>query len=68
MTMAQIINAFNGYYDRESERTKATNIIMWESIRWQTFILFNLGVTKKGRLSSPKKIDKVRLGQTREAK
>lgn len=58
MTIAQVFNAFNGYHEKESERTKSEKIIAWETIRWQTWILYNLNVTKKHRIADPKKLIK----------
>jgi len=58
MTITQVLNAFNGYYDREKERAKVVQIVGWETIRWQTFILWNLQVTKKSRINDPKKLIK----------
>jgi len=54
----QVLNAFNGYQERESERSKALQIVTWEAIRWQTWIMWNLQVTKKGKLNDPRRLIK----------
>ena len=67
MSVSQIFNAFNGYYDREKERNKALKIITWETARWEAFIMWNLHVTKKGRLQNPMKLIKFEW-ETKEEK
>lgn len=56
MTIAQVLTAYNGYHEREAERLKSLQIVTWESIRWQTWILWNLHVTKKSRMIDPQKL------------
>lgn len=56
MTISQVISAVAGYYDKEGERTKMLNRITWEATRWQTWILWNLQVTKKGKIHNPQKL------------
>jgi hypothetical protein len=58
MNLGQVFNAYNGYFEREAERTKAIKIIEWETTRWQTWILYNLNVVKKHRINDPKKLIK----------
>lgn len=56
MTITQVINAFNGYYEKESERSKALKIIGWETTRWQTWMLVNIQLKKKDRIKDPSKL------------
>ena len=56
MTFSQVINAYSGYFERERERAKVVQVMGWETIRWQTWILFNLQVSKKGRINNPQKL------------
>lgn len=56
MTFFQVLNAFNGYLERESERTKVLKILTWESTRWMTWKLWNIGVDKKYRVKDPSKL------------
>jgi hypothetical protein len=58
MTINQILYAYNGYFERESERAKAVMIVGWETTRWNTFIMWNLHVMKKDRLRDPKQLIK----------
>ena len=53
-TVSQVLNAYSGYLDKENERTK----LAWEVARWESWINWNLHVTKKGRISDPKKLIK----------
>lgn len=66
MTIGQVLNAYNGYQERELERTRASKIIAWETTRWQTWILYNLNVRKKDRLSSPKRLLKLEWDEKAE--
>lgn len=68
MRISQILNAVSGYNDREKERVKADQIIAWETTRWQTWVLWNLNVTKKGRLNDPKKLIKFEWDKKDETK
>jgi hypothetical protein len=57
MTITQVLNAFNGYHDRESERNKALKIIGWETTRWETWKLLNMqGKTLKHDITDPRKL------------
>jgi hypothetical protein len=58
LTVSQVINAYNGFYEKELERAKCEKIITWETTRWQTWVLWNLQVTKKYKISDPKKLIK----------
>lgn len=54
LTVSEVLNAYAGYFDRENERTK----LAWEVARWQEYIQWNLHVTKKSRITDPKKLIK----------
>jgi hypothetical protein len=56
MTMSQVISAMAGFYDKESERVKTLNRITWEATRWQTWVLWNLQVSKKWKIHNPQKL------------
>jgi hypothetical protein len=57
MTIVQVLNAFNGYHERESERNKALKIISWETTRWMTLKLINMsGKTLKHDIKDPKQL------------
>jgi hypothetical protein len=56
MTLVQVVNAYNGYYERENERTKALQIITWETTRWHAWVLFNIYVDKKYRIKDIRKL------------
>ena len=56
MTISQVINAYNGYFERESERSKAQKIVGWETTRWQTMILYNIQADKKHKITDPRKM------------
>jgi thiamine kinase-like enzyme len=58
MTVSQVLNAYTGYFEKENERSKALKIITWETTRWNTWVMWNLHVTKKGKLKNPAKLIK----------
>lgn len=56
MTLAQVINAIDGYNDRERDRAKVAQMLQWESTRWQTFVLWNLHADKKHKIDDVRKL------------
>lgn len=58
MTISQILNAINGYYENKEQQSKLDSIRYWEGVRWQTWVLFNVQVGKKNKISRPEKLIK----------
>ena len=58
MTLSQVVDAINGYRDRQSEESKSNKIIAWETTRWSTWTLLNIQLKKKDRINDPRKLIK----------
>ena len=56
--MGQVIDAIDGFVDKERERTKVMQILQWETTRWQTWVMFNLWADKKHKINDPSKLMK----------
>lgn len=58
MTFAQVMNAYTGYMEHDTETKEMQCRLAWETTRWQTLILYNLQVKKKDKKRHPMQLIK----------
>jgi hypothetical protein len=42
MTVMQVLNAMDGYYEKESDLAKALRVLIWSPVRWLAWRLVNM--------------------------
>jgi hypothetical protein len=57
MRISQVLNAINGYYEKEADIVKSLRRLIWGPVRWATWRLVNIsGRILKPEISCPEKM------------
>ena len=42
MTVMQVLNAMEGYYEKEADLAKVFRVLIWSPVRWSTWVISNM--------------------------
>lgn len=50
----QVLNAMEGYYEKEADLAKALRVLIWSPLRWSTWVISNMW--RKRPVSKPEQL------------